>query len=79
MHHRLWVPLDVCEGVNLVFSINIELACALWPWIERSSTLHEESVRVLVCLTNDNVLLREAAMVAMGQIMRVLQVDGGME
>jgi len=44
--------------------------------VERPRTLHKEAVRVLMRLANDNVLLGEATVVPMGQVMRlgVLQV-----
>ena len=45
----------------------------MWP-VERSSALHEEAIRVLMCLTNDNILLRESTVVTMRQVvsLRVL-------
>jgi len=59
----------------------MHLARALRPRVKRSSTLHEEAIRVLMRLANNDVLLREASMVPMSQVMllRMLQVDRGVE
>lgn len=72
----------VGEGVDLLVARvllvveDFASGCAI-SGVEGTRALHEEPVRVLVSLTNDDVLLGEAAVVSMCQVvrLRVLQVD----
>ena len=75
VHHLCRIPLNITNWVNLIVSCAIinQLIIAMCP-VERSSALHKEPIRVLMCLTNDNILLRESTVVTMRQVvsLRVL-------
>ena len=87
VHQRLVPAAHVGKGVDLVVTHVLLLLVenfargAAVRGVEGARALHEEPVGVLVRLADDDVLLREAAVVPVRQVvrLRVLEVHRGME